>query len=79
MLKNAPNKEAAIKFLEYLVSEQAQRYFADGNNEYPVVKGVNAKSAVEALGTFKADSLNVAVLGENQPKAQMVFDRAGWK
>ena len=79
VLKNAPHKEAAIKFLEYLASESAQRYFADGNNEYPVVAGVDANSAVESLGKFKVDGLNVAVYGENQPTAQKVFDRAGWK
>lgn len=79
VLKNAPNKAAAVKFLEYLASEGAQRYFADGNNEYPVAGTVKGNSAVESLGTFKVDPLNVAVYGENQPKAQKVFDRAGWK
>ena len=79
MLKHAPNKEAAQRFLEYLTSDTAQRYFADGNNEYPVVQGVAANAAVNALGNFKADSLNVSRLGENQSAAQMVFDRAGWK
>ncbi len=79
VLKNAPNKAAAIKFLEYLSSEEAQRYFADGNNEYPVVAGVEGSSALESLGSFKVDPINVAVLGENQPEAQRIFDRAGWK
>ena len=37
VLKNAPHRENAIKFLEYLASDEAQRYFADGNNEWPVV------------------------------------------
>ena len=79
VLKHAPHPEAAVKFLEYLASEQAQRYFADGNNEYPVVEGVKANEALESIGSFKADGLNVAVLGENQPNAQMIYDRAGWK
>ncbi len=79
VLKNAPNKDAAVKFLEYLASAEAQRYFADGNNEYPVVEGVDANSAVESLGTFKSDAINVAAFGENQPEAQKIFDRAGWK
>ena len=79
LLKNAPNRAAAIKFLEYLASEEAQRYFADGNNEYPVVEGVAPNSALQGLGTFKADTLNVAIYGENQPAAQKIFDRAGWK
>jgi iron(III) transport system substrate-binding protein len=77
--KHAPHKEAAIKFLEYLASDSAQQYFADGNNEYPVVDGVAANAAVAALGSFKIDTVNVSVLGKNQPLAQMIFDRAGWK
>ncbi len=79
VLKNAPNREAAVKFLEYLVSDEAQRYLADGNNEYPVVNGVVANTAVQKLGDFKTDKVNVAVFGENQPAAQMIFDRVGWE
>lgn len=79
VLKHAPNREAAVKFLEYLVSDEAQHYFADGNNEYPVVDGVSANSVLESLGAFKADGLNVAVLGEYQPLAQRLFDRVGWQ
>jgi iron(III) transport system substrate-binding protein len=79
VLKNAPNREAAIKFLEYLASPAAQRYFADGNNEYPVVEGVAPNEALASIGDFEADDVNVAVLGENQPTAQKVFDRAQWK
>lgn len=80
MLKHAPNKEAAIKFLEYLASDDAQRYFADGNNEWPVVQGVKISNpALDALGEFKADSINVAELGKYQPQAQKLLDRAGFK
>ncbi len=79
VLKHAPNREAAVKFLEYLASKEAQSIFANGNNEYPVVAGVDAGSAVEALGAFRPDPINVAVYGENQPAAQKIFDRAGWK
>ncbi|UDM49719.1 Fe(3+) ABC transporter substrate-binding protein [Cupriavidus sp. MP-37] len=80
MLKHAPNKEAAVKFLEYLASDEAQRYFADGNNEWPVVKGVKVNNPVlEALGEFKSDAINVAELGKYQPQAQKLLDRAGFK
>ncbi len=79
VLKYAPHPEAAVKFLEYLVSEEAQRYFADGNNEYPAVNGVAANSVLERLGSFKADPLNVSLLGETQPQAQRIFDRVGWE
>ena len=79
VLKHAPHREAAVKFLEYLASDEAQRYFADGNNEYPVVDGVAVNSVLAELGSFKADALNVSVLGENQPEAQRIFDRVGWQ
>lgn len=75
---NAPNRANAIAFLEYLTSESAQRYFADGNNEYPAVTGLKANSAVEQLGTFKPDTLNAAEIGRNQRAAVEIFDRAGW-
>lgn len=79
VLKNAPHKEAAVKFLEYLASPEAQRYFAEGNNEYPVVDGVETTAAVQEMGTdFKVDPVNVAVYGRNQAKAQMIFDSVGW-
>lgn len=80
ILKHAPHKEAAIKFLEYLASDQAQVYFADGNNEWPVVPGVKVKNpGLEALGKFKADTIHVGKLSKNQALVQKIFDRAGWK
>jgi iron(III) transport system substrate-binding protein len=80
VMKNAPNREAAVKFLEYLASDEAQRYFADGNNEWPVVASVKPDNPVlKAFGAFKQDALNVAVLGRNQPAAQKIYDRVGWK
>jgi iron(III) transport system substrate-binding protein len=79
VLKNAPHKEAAIKFLEYLASDEAQSYFADGNNEYPAVPTVKSNAALQSLGDFRKDSLNVSLLGRNQAAAQQVYDRAGWK
>jgi iron(III) transport system substrate-binding protein len=80
VLKHAPHREAAVKFLEYLASDEAQRYFADGNNEWPVVPGVKVDNPVlNALGDFKADRLNVAALGRNQPEAQKIYDRVAWK
>lgn len=80
MLKTAPHKEAAVKFLEYLASDDAQRYFADGNNEWPAVPTVKvANPALEAMGTFKADELNVGMLAKNQSVAQKLLDRAGYR
>ena len=80
MLKAAPHKQAAVQFLQYLASDEAQRYFADGNNEWPAVASVKVTNpALEKLGTFKADNLPVRNLAMYQVKAQMIFDRAGFK
>ncbi len=79
VLKSAKHTDHAIRFLEYMTSDEAQRFFADGNNEYPVVAGVPANDALRSLGDFKQDTVAIAALGENQPLAQKIFDRAGWK
>ena len=80
MLRNAPNKEAAVKFLEYLAGDEAQAYFANGNNEWPVVKTAVAKNPeLDSLGKFKMDAIGPAVFGKNTPMAQRIVDRAGWK
>ena len=75
----APNKEAAIKFLEYLVSPSAQRYFAEGNSEFPVVAGVELSPELKSLGAFKEDQLNARVFAQNNAEALKIMDRAGWK
>lgn len=80
MLKTAPNKDSAVKFLEYLASDQAQVYFADGNNEWPVATGVKTNNpGLQALGTFKADTVKVGTLAANQAEVQKIYDRAGWR
>ncbi|MEM9148312.1 MAG: Fe(3+) ABC transporter substrate-binding protein [Pseudomonadota bacterium] len=76
---NAPNRENAIKFLEYLAGAQAQEYFSNGNNEYPAVSGVALGGPVATLGIFRPDDLNLSKLGENQPKAQATYDSVGYK
>ncbi len=80
MLKHAPNKAAAVKFLEYLASDEAQRYFADGNNEWPVVPSVKvSNAALEKLGPFKADTTPIGDLAATAAEAQKIFDRAGYR
>ena len=79
VVSTAPNAAAATEFLEYLVSPEAQRIFANSNNEYPVVEGVAVDSVVASFGEFKADSLSAAVIGRNNPEALRITDRAGWK
>ena len=75
--RHAPNRANAVRFLEYLTGDFAQRLFAEGNNEYPVVGA--ATGPIAELGTFKEDAVNASVLGANQALAVRVFDRAGWR
>lgn len=79
VVATAPNRENAIKFLEYLASDEAQEYFSAGNDEYPAVPGVALSDSVAQLGMFKIDDVNLSVLGQNQPAAQRIYDRVGYK
>jgi iron(III) transport system substrate-binding protein len=79
VVATAPNKANAIKFLEFLVSDDAQTYFTRGNYEFPVVATASLDSDLKALGPFKTDPINVRAYGENQVQAQELFDKAGWK
>ena len=80
MLKHAPHKEAAVKFLEYLASDEAQAYFANGNNEWPVVRGVKVNNpALDKLGPFKADELPIGKLADSIADAQRIYDSAGYR
>ena len=75
--RHAPNPANAGAFLEYLTSEFAQRLFAEGNNDYPVVG--DTTGPIAALGSFEEDAVNAAVLGERQAEALKTFDKAGWR
>ncbi|MFC2187795.1 Fe(3+) ABC transporter substrate-binding protein [Fulvivirgaceae bacterium LMO-SS25] len=77
--KYAPNKENAIKLIEFLSSESAQGTLANINYEYPVNPNVEHSELLKSWGNFKSDELNLSVLGENNQKAVMIFDRVGWK
>ncbi len=76
---HAPNRENAIKFLEYLASDQAQQYFSAGNDEFPAVPGVALSPSVEALGAFKADAVDLSKVAKNLPEAQRIFNEVGWE
>jgi len=82
MAKNAKNPANAIKFLEYLASPAAQEHFANGNNEWPIAKGVSISNpALQAMsgGNFKRESMPVNVIGMNQIKVQQILDRVGFR
>ena len=76
---NAPNKENAMKFLEYLASEQAQDYFSAGNDEYPAVPGVGLAPSVASLGIFRPDVIDLSDIADNISAAQQILNEAGWK
>lgn len=80
--KNAKNPANAVKFLEYLASESAQDHFANGNNEWPVAKGVKISNpALQSMtgGSFKSETIPISVVGMNQVKVQQMLDRVGFK
>ncbi len=78
--KHAPHRDDAVRFLEYLASDSAQRHFVDANNEWPVVRSVKASNeALDALGEFKADPLPIASIGRAQITATRIIDRVGWR
>lgn len=79
VLAHAPNKDNAVKFIEFLASPEAQAIFTEENYEYPVVAGVPVHPTVAEWGTFKFDTLNAAVYGRNNAEALRIMDRAGWK
>ena len=79
VLRTAPNPEAAVQFLEHLVSRESQEIFAKSNNEYPVVEGVSLDPVLASYGRFRDDAINASVFGRNNPAALQIMDRAGWK
>ena len=80
--KNSKNTANAVKFMEYMATPEAQNYFANGNNEWPVVASVKVSNpALQAMtgGSFKSETVPVSVIGMNQIKVQQMLDRVGYK
>lgn len=77
--RHAKNVEGAVKFLEYLVSDEAQMLFASGNVEYPVVEGVKLPAPLDTFGNFKEDTLDAQKYAALNAEAVQIMDRAGWK
>lgn len=76
---NAPNYENAVKFMEYLTSDQAQQYFSAGNDEYPAVPGVGLSESVASLGLFRPDAVDLSAVAKNLSTAQEIFNQVGWE
>ncbi len=76
---NAPNRDAAIAFLEFLASERGQELLTGPTKEFPMVDGVPLPDGLESLPEFIASDVPMLKLGENQSLAQQLYDKAGWK
>nr|WP_210496112.1 extracellular solute-binding protein [Microvirga antarctica] len=76
--RNAPNKAAAISFLEFLVSDAAQKIYAEANYEYPVKAGVAADPLIAALGNLKVDNLNLTEIAKNRKEASLLAEKVGF-
>ena len=79
LIKSSPNKENAIKLIEYLTSEEAQDVYVNNSYEYPANSMVEPSQIVKSWGGFKIDKLNLNALGEFRPEALRIFDKTGWK
>ncbi len=78
--RHAKNREAAVKFLEYLASDEAQRYFSEGNNEWAAVPAVRtANTALQAMGDFKVEQVPVSAFAGHQAEVQRMLDRVGFR
>jgi iron(III) transport system substrate-binding protein len=75
----ARNRDQALRLMEFLVSDEAQRWYADSNHEYPVVEGVEASDTLKAWGSFKPDGINLSELGRYNADALRLMDRVGWR
>ena len=75
----APNRDNAVKLLEFLSSSEAQQVFATSNYEYPVLAEAAKSPLLESWGDFKASTMNLADLGELNTEAVKIFDRVGWR
>ncbi len=79
LTQHAKNRAEAVQLLEFMVSGDAQAYYAAINHEYPVVPGVEPSPTIASLGEFKSDALNLSILGVNNKRAVKLMDRAGWQ
>ncbi len=79
LTRSAPNPENGVRLMEFLVSDEAQRWYAETNNEYPVRDDVAVSETLQSWGNFKADQLELEQLGIHNAEAVRLMDRAGWR
>ncbi len=76
LAKNAPNKANAVKLMEFLSSDEAQKIYADANNEFPVKSGVAISPVVASWGKFKQDPIPLAEVAKLRKRASEMVDEA---
>lgn len=76
---NSPNRENAVRFLEFLTTPEAQAYYAGGNYEYPINSQTELPDVLTQFGQFESDAVNVSAYGNNNPDAIRLMDRVGWR
>ena len=80
LMKNAPNANNAVKFIEFLLSEEAQSHIVNNTYEFPMLEGVAPSDLIAQFGSgFKEDQTSVASYGEFNPEAVKLMDRVGWQ
>lgn len=77
--KSSKNKKNAIKFLEFLTSSESQKIFGNVNYEYPIKIETSKSELLKSWGSFKADKVNLSILGIKNSEAVKLFDKAGWE
>lgn len=77
--QSAKHKDNAVKLLEYMVLDDAQRWYSTTNGEYPVKRGIDAGPQLQGWGTFKSDALNLSALGKHNAQAVQIMDKVGWQ
>ena len=78
LVKGAPNRENAVRFIEFLSSEEAQRIYAEANHEYPVKPGVPRSKLLESFGDFKVDDARLADIAAARGTASKIVDRVDY-
>ncbi|BDX01841.1 iron deficiency-induced protein A [Marinomonas pontica] len=77
--KSSKNTNNAKQLIDFLTNKQSQEWYAKVNNEYPVIDGVAPPKSLATFGDFKADTVSLSVLGENNRQAVTLMDQGGWK
>ena len=78
LTKSAPNKAAALKLMEFLASDEAQKLYADDNNEYPINPTVPQSATVKSWGTLKPDALPIVDISKHRKRASELLDKVGF-